>query len=584
MSQAVQAVSKPLGQIAKKLRSTNAKVRSRIDTVSPHLCDDTLQRLAPSLEKYKGCTIIDINPGFGLWSSKIHEVLQPHKHILAEPSPSPFLPRLEPLVSQPNSRYCLLDWGDGDQWEPDRFVAEGLLPAFDTHRSRGSNRSILVLANGSMSSGRLADQHRYARTHLKLLDWVSDIRKGSGFHAGGSVRMLLWCPEKETFPLMPRTIQYRSKISLQLEMACHVEEIVSSGDTIRGKQQKRDQVIDLSSGRRVARTMQQLGIEVPPGRQIELQEQTQDFPAKVGSDDATQQPSASSVQARGWHEELQDLRKMFQAGEFAQAEGLPLGKSFAVLPRGTGSKMTPEYARLVELERNLRHTQKRIKLVEELLQEQANIDALDLKAHDPALGERQRAAALREKHEKKKELEERLDNTKGAHTRQEFEYFKTDRKAYAQNPPLLMWDRRTAEPLKAYKEEFYPEKGLCLLDIEPIQPCPYPMTTAQDTFFSMLMTTLWQNASDNLTVLDRIVPGAFDAVTSKVPPLRDPSRGGERSLRDLPIRRLTPEMAYGITMAWLNWPFKPDLVELLRKGSIYDDQDILRTARGKTNA
>ncbi|KAL8706832.1 MAG: hypothetical protein Q9201_000171 [Fulgogasparrea decipioides] len=546
--------------------------------------DDALKRLAPSLEKYKGCTIIDINPGFGLWSSKIHDVLQPHKHILAESSASPFLPRLELLVSQRNSRYHLLDWGDRDQWEPDRFVAEGLLPAFDAHGSRGSNHSILVLANGSMSSGKLSEQQRYARTHLKLLEWVSDIRKGSGFHAGGPVRMLLWCPEKESLPLTPRTVQYRSKISLQLEMACHVEEIVSSGDAIRGKEQKRDRVIDLSSGRRVAKTMQQLGIEVPPGRQTGLREQTQGFLAELGSGDATQPTLTSSIQARGWHEELQDLRKRFQAGEFAQADGLPLGKSFAMLPRGTGSKMTPEYTRLVELERNWRHTQKRVKLVEELLQEQANIDALDLKAYDLALGERQRAAALKEMREKKEELEKRLDTTKGVHTRQEFEYFKTDRKAYAQNPPLLIWDRRTAEPLKAYKEEFYPEKRLCLLDIEPIQPCPYPMTTAQDTFFSMLMTTLWQNPSDNLTVLDRIAPGAFDAVTSKVPALRDPSRGGERNLGDLPIRRLTPEMAYGITMAWLDWPFKPDLMELLRKGSIYDDQDILRTAIGKTNA
>lgn len=136
-----------------------------------------------------------------------------------------------------------------------------------------------------------------------------------------------------------------------------------------------------------------------------------------------------------------------------------------------------------------------------------------------------------------------------------------------------MWDRRTAEPMKAYKEEFYPQKNLCLLDIQPRHPLPYPMTQAQLLLLRMLTTTIWLGGSDNLTHLDRIAPGAFNALTSRVPSLTDPTRGGERDIRDLPIDRLTPEMAYGLVKAWLDWPFRPNLGDLIHRGSLVDDLD-----------
>lgn len=478
------------------------------------------------------------------------------------------MPRLESLANEQDSRYHLLDWNSKEYWAPDRYVAEGLLPPLDTHGSKEPNSSILILANAAMSTSKLPDSQSFAKGSLKLVDWSRDIRTGSGFHAGGPVRMLYWCPEKEKTPILPRTFKYRTKLSLMLEMTCHVEEIVTSDISIGQKYQKRDQSIELMSGRRVAKSMKQLGIEIPAERRTELQRQIQQDLAKLESGDTTLQASNASLRTRGWHRELQDLQAKFDAGEFVQAEGAAprARKKYA-----RNSTYTPEYARLLELERNARHSQKRVELVEELLEKQAKIDSLDLQAHDSTLGEPARAAALTELRQRKNELEQDLANTKGIHTRQEFEYFKHDRRAYAQDPPLLMWDRRNADPLKADTEEFHPAKGLCLFDIEPRCPFPYSMTPAQDSVFSALMTTLWYSSSENLTVLDQITPGAFDALTPNVPALRDPRRGGELDLRDLPLRRLTPEMAYGLAMAWLDWPFKPDFFDLLRKGSLYDE-------------
>ncbi|KAL8657597.1 MAG: hypothetical protein Q9226_001761 [Calogaya cf. arnoldii] len=562
-SRAFKAASRPLAQIAHGMRSGARKANARTDIVSPQLCDsdDALARLAPSLQKYKGCTIIDINPGIGLWSSKIHDIVKPRQHILAELPSSPFLAHLEPLVKQPSSRYKLVELPPLEAWESERYVADGLLPAFDTQHSTEPNQSILFLANTAYPSGR---RRAYPRTHLKVLSWATDMASRINFHAGGPVRMLLWCPEKEATPILPPNLTLRTKMSLLLEMTCEIEEIVSADQSLAYKQKKRDQVLERFSGKRVAKLMEESGVSTPPGRETSVQAQIREAVGESNSEGAGSEENATSTRTRGWHQELEVLRQEFQDVP-SSPKGKYMGLSKELLEN-------PKFARFLALDRNLRHAQKRTGLVQDLVQEQAEIDALDLQAHDPNMEESQRITALAKLEQRKKQLRERLDNTKGKITRDEFEFFRDDKKAYSLNPPLLLWDRRSAEPLKAYKEEFYPEVNLCLLDIQPRHPIPYPMTGGQLMFLRMLMTTLWYKQKDNLTVLDRIAPGAFDAVTSKVPALTDPTRGGERDIRDLSIQRLTPEMAYGLTKAWFDWPLRPNLADLLHRGGLADDE------------
>ncbi|KAI4174537.1 MAG: hypothetical protein LQ343_002294 [Gyalolechia ehrenbergii] len=391
-------------------------------------------------------------------------------------------------------------------------------------------------------------------SHRKLRQWCDDVTLNSGFHAGGPVRMLMWFPDKEKRPVVPRTIQCRSKLSLLLEMTSHIEEIVSADETPIGKLKRRDRGIELMSEQRVAKRMQETGMTIPHGRRPQLYEQ-------VEANDKGLQAPGTGVRMREWHKELHNLQQRFQSGKFVRFDGMDAGVvNRRRLPPGT--RLTPEYARLVELERNLKHITKRTMLIEELLQEQDLIDSLDAQANDSNLGESRQAALQAELQERKRLLQGRLDNTSGRHTRDEFEIFKHERKAYGQNPPLLQWDQRKADPLKAYNAEFYPETGLCLVDVEAKRTLSYPMTAVQVTLFSALITALWQQPRGNLSVLDTIAPGAFEGITPQVPALTDPSRGGERDLLDLPINRLTPEMAYGIMMAWLDWPFHPHLADI----------------------
>lgn len=475
------------------------------------------------------------------------------------------MPRLQALVDQQGSRYHISKETGHYHWEPDRYIADGLLSPFHAAQPTGPNNKILMLVNGALPTAYI-ENARFPGFQLKLRQWCNDINRQSGFHANGPVRMLVWLPEKEKTSILPHTILYRNSLSLQLEMNCRIEEVASSGAVSRQRQQQRDQSVELMSRRRVARTMQQLGVKVPFGRQLNSQKEIQDAVAPPDKTGSALQISTASLQARGWHDELQTLRQQFEAGDFARAETDPPGKSGEKVPERT--QLTPEFARMTELERNLRHIAKRSGEIGIFLREQADIDTLDSQAHDPTLDKAKRLATLQELQNRRVKLKADLDNLKTPRLRADFEFYKQDRRAFAQNPPLLLWDQRSAEPLKAYSEEFYPERDMCLLDVEPHYPLPYPITSAaQASFFSILMASLFRTASNNLRALDGIAPGAFDAITPKVPALHDPTRGGERDLLDLPLRRLTPEMAYGILMAWFDWPFKPELSDLLGRDS-----------------
>lgn len=368
--------------------------------------------------------------------------------------------------------------------------------------------------------------------------------------------MLLWSPASETTHALPHSVLLRTKLSLLLEMTCHVEEIVASNLTGQGRQRQRDQHVQLMSERRVVEKMRKSGVTMPPGRETELYKQVVEE-----DDDDEHHASGTLIRTRAWHKELEDLRQRFADGQFTKAEGLPQGYR-GKIPKG--ATVTPEFDRLSQLEANLTHVRKRTGMTDQLLQEQAEIDALDARAYNCSPSDPQHHAILKELDERKELLHKHMDDFRNLHIRNEFEHFNHDRKAFSQTPPLLLWDRREADPLKAYDEEFVPESGLCLLDIQPKHPQPCTMTPAEFDLFFPFVSTWWLSGRENLTTLEQIAPGAIDALVPQVPALTDPRRGGERDIRDLPLYRLTPEMACGIMKAWVNWPFKRDLVDVLR--------------------
>ncbi|KAG9983463.1 hypothetical protein KCU98_g6073, partial [Aureobasidium melanogenum] len=132
------------------------KFPDNVDVVSEPLCDQIIDYLGLDLDKHKGCDIIDLHPGACLWSQKIHERLQPRRHLLLEPDERYLDPFIKPLLDQKDSTYRhttlsgAAPKGYFDTY--DKIFNDHLLPARDplsVHdpRLREPNNSLLVIGN-----------------------------------------------------------------------------------------------------------------------------------------------------------------------------------------------------------------------------------------------------------------------------------------------------------------------------------------------------------------------------------------------------------------------------------------------------
>ena len=533
-----------------------------------HKLDAAIQRLAPSLTPHKGCTIIDINPGAGLWASKLHQYLKPRSHILIEPLKDIYLPWLMPLVEAPGSHYHLRDWDEQTCSEPTQYISEGLLPKDlgTAGSSKTCNNALLIVIN-------LAGTHSPKRQKplflaKKLFHSMLEMRSNGGFHAQGPVRMLVLIPASLRTALLPKTVTSRARLSLQMEMICHIEEIIQYGESAREKERKRPGLLDIESSVRVLREMAEKNIHIPDLRRNEIHKRAQEYLQDCGATHPTELdnvPGMRSITPRGWHREMKQLENDFRDGKFSQfVPGSMCTQPGSDAPKkiSSRSRYTAEYSRLAELQRNMRHINKNELTVEDLIQEQGVIDSLELDTLSGDLDVLERETKLQTLKSLNERLKTRLEQL-SARVRAQFVHYMDDRRALAQDPPLLMWDRRTAEPLIAHENEVHPMRSFSLLDIRPHPPDLYPMTSQQAFEFDMIMKVLFQGTHLTLSALDSLAPGAFNAIVPKVPVLRDPRRGGRRDVSLLKTQLLTREMAYGITLAWDEWPHKPTFGQLI---------------------
>lgn len=536
--------------------------------------DDALQRLSPSLARHTGCTIIDINPGAGLWSSKLHELLRPKIHILLE-SENHYLPFLKPLIDAPGSRYHLRDWGGWVPWTTEPYISEGLIPELDSAiLSEGRNDSLLLIANvGDPLRPRLRGP---ATSHVRLFHYLNNIKFKQNFQTHGPVRLLLWMQDAEKRAILPRTVSHRRKLSLQAEMSCHIEEIV--GGPASQTNQRREDILDINSSRQVAEAMAKQNIRIPYERQDEAQRIVIENLLSANGDQRTltETPIKLASTHRAWHTDLEQMKEDFRDGKFPEYEDqrtplLTECKAEAAdtklkAEKGKKSRIkpprTPEYLKLRELQRVLDGQIKTNGQVSSFLRQDELIKCLESEIHNQTLDEVQRQRKANKLKRLTEDLKRSLEKVPKT-VREAFWYISDNRRAFNQNPPLLMWDRRTAEPLVASEDEFYNPTCLALLDFQPRVSDPFPMSLIESSLFQVLASTLFSNGCNTLYYLNSLAPGATEAIAAKVPALRDLSRGGRQDLWELRARCFTPDMFYGITKAWESWPFKLPLMELM---------------------
>ena len=560
-------IKTPLEIVKSKLRWSR-----KINIVSPDLCgiyiyliasstqtfltlsDDVIQRLAPSLTQHVGCTIIDVNPGIGLWSAKLYDYLKPRNHILIEPRQDACLPFLQPLLDAPGSRYRLIDWPDKDLWHPARYVREGLL-----HDAQGfggpppttqdPNNSILIIANlvGQLSQVMGESKYRTSPSAImKAIDYSRAARHRTGFHKYGPTRMLMWLSHEDKRSLLPRTVGYRGKLAVCMEAHSNLEEIVGFphvSDPIR-----REDALDIESRKRVAERMREKSIKIPPHRQIKLEDRRYDF----------------SQTSRHWHKEVQELEEGFRAGKFTKyAEGPAATPDDEHIPQ-TGNRKrprnyTPEFKRMRAFRNTINAENNTIDKINSVLKSQERIDQMDLDLHREDIKPSEREEIIKALNASIRDYKSELRLlTKKQLTRLYF--LDDDRRAIAMDPPLLMWDRREAEPLLAREDEFHIPAQIALLDFRPKMTNEFPMTLEQSIYFDMISTSLLSPTGHaGLERLKTTAPGAFEALVPQVPAIQDPAKGGRYDIDSVRARTIIPEIYHSLALAWDKWAFKPSI-------------------------
>ena len=382
---------------------------------------------------------------------------------------------------------------------------------------------------------------------LKALDFARAARQSANSTKAAPPRMLIWTADSDKYPMVPRTVDSRGRTSAILEGYCYVEEIVGSS---KPRKYRREHALDIRSMQQVANRMQGSGTQKP----------------QVGQTCAYNETYELSSTSRAWHAELRELEEGFKTHRFSQFVGLPPEPLKRTPRRGQGlPERTPEYKRMVTLQYVLKGQNAEIKKVEDLLQMQAEIDRLDLEAaNDESIDKDKQKSTYRE-------LDARVVQLKKAQERltqkesYRFMFLDDDRRAFEMNPPLLMWDRRSIEPLIAREEDFHCPKELALLDFQTkLRPTVLPTTADQDLYYDMLASALISHKGPaNARLLDTIGPGAYQALVKHAPSLQDPRKGGRRDIESVRARTMTPEMIRELAIAWDDWPFKPPLPDIL---------------------
>jgi mitochondrial transcription factor 1 len=539
-----------------RLRIRKTGDRSRVNIVSDKLCDDIISYMGSSLERHKGCDIIDLNPGSGLWSAKLHDFLQPRSHLLLEPEAGLYQQFLEPLLERPGVRLLRRNgifWGE---------LASVLTPEFLPHQAaydtalgaaERQNDTLLVTANLAHhpKKGYRSFDSMVALVTHKLLD---DIRTRNNFQRYGHVRMLIWMRDDDKDKLIPQMIQRRKRTSVNTELFCeHVHEICGMGSAREESSDMfmRECALDDASRIATVRRMRAAGTIMPAGRESE------EFRQAMQSVDrgAIIVPGETApVYPRSWVTTLATLKAADEDSKFEKGT-----EEFAALRKARNR--TASEAKMAQIFFDIRQK------IQHLVKLRQSGDLSD------------KEAALR--------AEEWGDWVRRTHRRplQEFPTYRDNLHLWAQESPVLHWDRRLIEPMRVDAAEFLPNLECALIDIQPRTPHwslrPAGATAGAPTMgiressyqISATIDILLKNfLSSPLMPLDKalesIWPGASDYIMNNCETLKDPERGGiDPALRNqswsLNSRMLNAQQLEDIFGRWFEWPFRPEFSELV---------------------
>ena len=537
------------------------------------LIDDVVARLSPTLGRHRNCDIIDLHPGPGIWSAKLHEQIQPRSHILVEGRTDLYMPFLQPLLDQPRSRYRHVALPGTKMSTIDQIVSDGLLPhqeVFEDGDPRlvQRNDSLLIVAN--LGKYPLVNRdHFLDNAQVSLLDFAVSLRQTSTLRQYGLLRLLVWLRDDERRRFVPRCIRKRNSKAIMLEFHSEsVSEVAGCDEadrqdvktkkkkTVQAKNRSHD--LDLLSSVRVVNGMRERGITTPAHRKQLLQQEAEAWAAAGGEAEPDAVHSAEGPNRR---QELDDLKQRFSEGRFSKWVGDQLALP-ADSERRTRAQLartyTPEYARMKQLGYTGDYVRRRMRWMKWVTEQRGPI---------PAAADSSEPAAMDSPAEPNGTSTQLQRSRKDGRPRKPYypasrawlDSYADERKALQDSPPLLFWDRRTDEPLLAHADEFGPRSPLALLDIQQKPPEPGLFDDRSSaSFYRHAIAHLFRVEKAPIgPSLDILGEGALDALGPQVPSLTDPAKGGNPDLSQFRVRMLRTEMIAAIFLAWQKWPFRP---------------------------
>lgn len=515
-----------------------------------------------------------MNPGVGLWSSKLHDAIKPRSHILLEPNIEFYQPYIQPLLDKEDSKYKLIP-KSGILWDTlnmlksqDYLPSQELFPKGDA-RLEKPNDSLLFIANLGYFPGK-SYQGFPSIALLMVNQLLTAVRSHSIFQGYGLVRMLVWMRDKEKKPVFPRLIPYRRKFAVEAEISCeNIYEIAGSDEEV--STWRRERGLDIEGARTVYNKMKEANVTTSTDRISTLQKEA------LLIRDSSIKDSIDVV--RPFNRELEELEARYARREFCayiDKDGNPVyltGEPSDAKKRG-GTGRTPEYLRLKELRYRLKHVQGSEDKLDRLLSEYESIIAEQLAVAQLGTPDAE---------ERRRQLQEQFSTCMI-----QFDHLKhnnrilmstriDDRRAFHQNPPILLWDRRQAEPLVVKEKDFFPQQEMCLLDFHPksVWPIIQGRNISNYDYFEFILSVLFLTPRYSIVrTLKGVAPGADEWIIPRCPTLTNPAKGGALDPEQLNIRCLNQDMLREIMEAWMSWPFRPTKAEMLvRLGNRQQQED-----------
>jgi mitochondrial transcription factor 1 len=541
---------------AVKARSQLPKVKgdkTRVNIVSEKLCDDILSYAGKSLERHRGCDLIDIYPGAGLWSRKLHEFLQPRSHILMEPDSALYTPFLQPLLDKPGTKLVPksgIVWRDLNTVLTPEYLPHQKIVDPKSDEANKRNDTLLVTCNLTFHPKRRFKKFDSIAS-LVLHQLVDSIKTSTLFQKYGQVRLLIWARRDDKAGLLPRCVQRQRRAAVMNQLYCDwIHELVG----YEGRDNlifTRDSTIDRASALATFKRMKAEKISVPAGRESEA--------LKLAKKDS----KSSRKVIPGLQPPVVDRAYL------GVLESLKETNALASL-----DTQSEEYYTMRKYTWRQNYDTKKTELLHSI---QQDLDVLAVR--------RQRLQEDKGEDEKELQLSEQAVDDKITRLKQsvlsDFMTIKDNLHLWRQEKPVLHWDRRAVEPLIASTEEFFPNVESVLLDIQPGPVHPLfrqtgPNSKRAGDSFDLITTALWAQSGQPISkTLDAVWPGAADYIIPRCHSFRDPTKGGinvETSHTHLTPRLMNPRQWEELIERWMEWPFRPEFHELIARSQ--DEQDV----------